>query len=372
LDGSTTVVITTRNRLGYLREAVATALNQGACVREVVVVDDASEDGTWGWLSGLNDPRVRPIRMDKHSERGAGRNVGLEAAAGRYITFLDDDDHLLRGSTRRLIAALEGRPGVAFVVGGRIVFNDQGHRRRARGYPRIRLTRNLTTDVIAGWGAGVGQWLAPTETVRRIGGWDAKLITSEEWEIFLRLSAEGPAVLIPQAVLAERMHPGQWEPEYRDRVMDEIREGFIGTLEGRRRLEAEAVFRAHALEMAAAQAYGRGDYKGAAAGYVRTFAAAPALLRSPLTAPKLLKTTARASAGAVVGSRGAEGVRGLIRTSRRALKRETDSGWRALPVAARLGEEGPTDPRRSANGGGPGASTDPVTRDVAQSSGGSA
>src|SRR5580658_1881005 len=88
------VIIPTRNRLAYLKEAVASVLAQDHRDREVVVVDDASEDGTWAWLSSLTDPDVRVLRMEQHGERSAARNLGLNYAQGKYVLFLDHDDLL--------------------------------------------------------------------------------------------------------------------------------------------------------------------------------------------------------------------------------------------------------------------------------------
>src|SRR5947208_15659485 len=87
-------VIPTRNRLGFLQEAVESARRQTYANWELIVVDDASEDGTWVWLCSLNDLRIRTFRLEHRSERSIARNQGLSKARGEFALFLDDDDLL--------------------------------------------------------------------------------------------------------------------------------------------------------------------------------------------------------------------------------------------------------------------------------------
>jgi glycosyltransferase involved in cell wall biosynthesis len=86
------VVIPTRDRLAYLKEAVASVRAQTFGRWELLIVDDASEDETPDWLGSLEDPHIRVIRLDQHVHRAAARNRGLDLAAGEYVIFLDDDD----------------------------------------------------------------------------------------------------------------------------------------------------------------------------------------------------------------------------------------------------------------------------------------
>jgi hypothetical protein len=334
-EPSTTVVISTRNRLGQLREAVASALAQGGKVREVVVVDDASDDGTWDWLASLSDPRVRAVRHENHSEEipasarmARTKNRGLKEVRTEFVVFLDDDDHLLPGAVDALLAALERQPRAALAIGGRIVFSDEGARRRARNFPHFPLTREILPDLLSGWGAGVGQWLAPTELLRKVGAW-RELPAAEEWEVVVRLSVCGPATLIPTAVMEERMHPGQWgwEPPERTSVMREVRGSFSspGSPKGVR----DVVRANHHIEAAIA-AYDAGRYGEALKAFSHAVRIAPSLLRSPLSGPYLGKRIFRSCVGVVVGPSGAGVLKRTAAAFRRTLNREPEGagGWK--------------------------------------------
>src|SRR5439155_5109675 len=99
-------------------EAVESVRRQTYPNWELIVVDDCSEDDTWPWLSALHDSRIRAVRLDRHSERSAARNLGLAEACGEYILFLDDDDRLMSRALERLVTAILSRPGAVGVAGG--------------------------------------------------------------------------------------------------------------------------------------------------------------------------------------------------------------------------------------------------------------
>lgn len=86
------VVLPVCNGMPYIEEAVVSILGQTFADLELVVIDDGSNDGTFEYLSGLTDRRVRLIRHDANRGIVASLNEGLEAAKGRYIARMDGDD----------------------------------------------------------------------------------------------------------------------------------------------------------------------------------------------------------------------------------------------------------------------------------------
>ena len=82
------VVIPTFGRPAFLAEAVASVLAQTVTDIECIVVDDASPEPA----SLPDDPRTHLIRRATNGGPPAARNTGVDAARGRYVAFLDDDD----------------------------------------------------------------------------------------------------------------------------------------------------------------------------------------------------------------------------------------------------------------------------------------
>lgn len=95
--GDVTTVICARNAAPTIARAVSAARRQGG---PVVVVDDASNDGT-GELARA-DGGVRVVRIDVHRPLGHARNVGVAAVETPWLQWLDADDEVLPGRAAAL------------------------------------------------------------------------------------------------------------------------------------------------------------------------------------------------------------------------------------------------------------------------------
>ncbi|MEV6265142.1 glycosyltransferase [Streptomyces sp. NPDC051784] len=106
-----TVVIPAYNAATTIGKALQSAVNQTYEMVEIVIVDDASTDGTLDIVKGFagHNGRVRVLRRPTNSGGvGAPRNMGIAQAAGQYVMFLDADDELPPRACELLVAgALE-------------------------------------------------------------------------------------------------------------------------------------------------------------------------------------------------------------------------------------------------------------------------
>ena len=91
----------------YIAETIQSVLNQGFENWEWWIVDDKSSDKSVEVIRQFDDPRIHLIALDKNAGAAEARNIGLEKASGRFITFLDSDDvwlpHFLETSLNFLI-----------------------------------------------------------------------------------------------------------------------------------------------------------------------------------------------------------------------------------------------------------------------------
>ena len=103
----TSVIIPVKDRAETVAGAIESALGQmGAEAMEIVVVDDGSGDGTPDVLAGFGDA-IRVIRLEESRGVAHARNVGIEAARGAFVAFLDSDDLWLEGKLESQIPAME-------------------------------------------------------------------------------------------------------------------------------------------------------------------------------------------------------------------------------------------------------------------------
>jgi succinoglycan biosynthesis protein ExoO len=102
------VVITAWNAEPFVANAIKSALDQRGVSVEVVVVDNASTDGTAVAVSALRDPRIRCLRLEPPNRGPAGgRNAALQVVSGTWIAVLDADDVMLPDRLARLVAVGE-------------------------------------------------------------------------------------------------------------------------------------------------------------------------------------------------------------------------------------------------------------------------
>ena len=93
---------------------------------EIVVVDNASTDGSQALVSGF--PRVRLIQLRENVGFSAGNNAGIRATSSDLVLLLNNDTTVPAGAIDRLVAALDADPAAA-VAGPRLV--------DARGEPEL-------------------------------------------------------------------------------------------------------------------------------------------------------------------------------------------------------------------------------------------
>jgi glycosyltransferase involved in cell wall biosynthesis len=149
------VVLPTKDRIDTLPEAVESVLRQTYPVECLVVVDDASTDGTGDYLDALaeNDRRVRVLRTGGVGA-GAARNIGVAACDTDLIAFQDSDDSwkpeflrtlvTLSGPRRVVFSShmLTGLDGTTELVPGRAVLDP----RRALRRTNVASTQTVLVD----------------------------------------------------------------------------------------------------------------------------------------------------------------------------------------------------------------------------------
>jgi glycosyltransferase involved in cell wall biosynthesis len=84
------VVIPTYNRSTLLGDTLRAVLSQRLAPREIIVVDDGSEDDTQAVLAGYGN-QIRPMRIPNSGDL-VPRNTGMRAATKRLVAFCDSDD----------------------------------------------------------------------------------------------------------------------------------------------------------------------------------------------------------------------------------------------------------------------------------------
>lgn len=276
------VVVCTHNRLAWLQECVASVLKQEGPAFELLIVDDASSDGTRDWLSGLRDPAIRILLPEDHLFRAGAANLALSQAGGRHLMLLDDDDVLRDGALQALSSALDRHSDAVAAVGARWTWFTAENYARRDAHPRRTMVRDVFPELLFGWSAVSGQNLYRTALVQDLGGYRQEFSPCDDRDLWLRVAARGKVVLCPETVVTYRLHPDQWRPPNLRAIREAVARRALEGLDEEGRRRGMKLRRSNAWLDQAEDAFTAGRFSAGIGAAGRALAAAPGIYLSPL------------------------------------------------------------------------------------------
>jgi hypothetical protein len=205
---TTSVVITTHNRPDLLPRAVASAQAAGTDV-ELVVVDDASNDETAEVCRDLSG--VKYVRVERNQQVAGARNIGILNSTGEYIAFLDDDDLRLGGSLDLQVAALHSSPDAGLIYGQALISDSRITVRSDIGclepedfYPRQCPHGDVFWELLEQNFIPCGAAVFRRSCLFRIGLLDQTVPGIDDWDLWIRIAAVYPVMVLAQPVMVWR------------------------------------------------------------------------------------------------------------------------------------------------------------------------
>jgi len=202
------VTISTRNRCAVLEKALRSVYAQDYANREILVVDDASEDGTSDYIRSCH-PDIRLFRNEQNKGYIVARNLMMREARGKYLVNIDDDAYFLNGDAiSNVVARMEAEPELG-IINFRVVDPED----RA---PLLPVAEYYTSNF---WGTGHGIRRA---VIQAAGCYrETRTWIGEESDLALRALDRGYRLIqFPHAIVAHpRFAPGReppGSPGYRD------------------------------------------------------------------------------------------------------------------------------------------------------------
>lgn len=206
------VCIPTRDRARWIGTALRSVFEQTLADFEVIVLDDASRDGTAEVVDRWRDSRLRYHRHDTAIGVAANRNACLSMARGEYIAWLDSDDAYHPRMLEVQSARLGELPRVALVHGAADIIDGDGE--LLPDWPPA-----FTRDVVEPGESAFRELTlhnyvaSPTVMVRRrvhdaVGPYLTRLESGEDWEMWLRIARHGDI-----AYTAERLGRYRWHED---------------------------------------------------------------------------------------------------------------------------------------------------------------
>lgn len=204
------VVIPTHNRATLVRRAIGSVLQQTHAEFEVVVVDDASVDGTEAVVAGIQDARIRLLRLNTRSGPARARNHGIQASRGELVALLDSDDEWVPTKLERQVSCLAGsadpeRTLVYCFHARRDTLTDRTITQRTTAHEGS----SCFAQLVRGWGFVTSSPLLRRSLLLTAGGFDETLPAGEDHDLWLRLAAAGVHfAAVSEALVLVHHHAG--------------------------------------------------------------------------------------------------------------------------------------------------------------------
>jgi GT2 family glycosyltransferase len=203
---SVSAVIPAFNRERFVGEAIESVLRQARPVDEIIVVDDGSTDGTAQVAASF--PGVKLVRLPTTLGTAGARNAAVRAATGDLLAWLDSDDVWLPEHTATVVSLLERHPTCVVAFTSAEYF---GKREGLWQLPGV--TEDEPFDALAVSFKRTISTMSPSLTRRRavlaVNGFDESLRCSVDFDLFLRLSLQGPFVCSHRVTTRYRWHGDQ-------------------------------------------------------------------------------------------------------------------------------------------------------------------
>lgn len=202
------VVLAVYNGRPYIAAALDGLLAQTYRDFEVIVVDDASTDGTWECLSAyaVRDPRFRLLRNERNRGVAHSRNRALAEARGRLIACHDADDVSHPERLARQVSLLESQPGIGMVGTAPEFIDSAGQPLPNDNFPVLTGDPELQRQLLVANCFVAGSVMLRRECLERVGRYDQSLAPSEDYDLWLRLAEVTQLATLPEPLYAYRQH----------------------------------------------------------------------------------------------------------------------------------------------------------------------
>lgn len=200
------VVMPTFNSAKYLTAAISSILNQTLKNFEFIIIDDGSTDSTGKIIKRFSRKDKRIIIIKNKINLGIVKslNKGIEKSKGEYIARMDSDDWSYPDRLGKQISFMKKHPDVV-ICGGKINICDENLKiKSTRHYPTT--DKKIRENIFE-----INPFAHPAvmykkTAVIKAGGYNEKLFTVEDYDLYFRLGKFGKFRNLTSNLLKLRTH----------------------------------------------------------------------------------------------------------------------------------------------------------------------
>ncbi len=186
------VIMPVYNRKDVVMMAIDSVLNQTYDNFELIVVDDASTDGTTELLKTINHDKVKVIFHEKNKYASGARNTGLKHSNGEYIAYLDSDNILDERYLAATVGAFLELPDAGGIYSAQYRYETYDSKPFAIQFGSFNKSLLHNHNFV-----DMNCFAHRRDVYEDIGGFDETLKGADDWELILKISNNYKIYSIP-------------------------------------------------------------------------------------------------------------------------------------------------------------------------------
>ena len=199
-----TVVMPVFNAGEYLRAAIESILQQTFADLELIIINDASTDGSGSIINDHKDSRIKNLVNNQHVGPGESRNRAIRIANGSFIALMDADDISEPRRLESQIAFLKANRDTGLLATWGTVIDQEGNPGKQVKVPqnsfllrwRLLLNNKLIHSSV----------MFPAQILKDLGGYDRAFPYAEDYELYSRIILDHQVAVIPDLLVRWRRH----------------------------------------------------------------------------------------------------------------------------------------------------------------------
>jgi len=196
----TSVIITCHNYGKYLKESIDSVINQTTSSKEIIVINDASDDETEEIALSFGN-KISYYFVDfKNAQKS--RNFGLKKSKGEYVIFLDADDYFRNDLLEKMQSEMDNDHELVLIYSDRENFGNDTILKNL-GIENSWKTLDYDYEKLI-----FGNYISLPSLIRRENfiGFDEEINRFQDWEAWITLLKNGKAKRIPEPLFFVRFH----------------------------------------------------------------------------------------------------------------------------------------------------------------------
>lgn len=211
------VIMPVYNCVAYIEDAVSCVLNQTFTDFELLIIDDASTDGTTTILKKFTDTRIKLILKPVNQGVSSAVNDGFRLAKGKYIARMDGDDVIVKERLEKQVDILDNNPNI-YICGSLVQYF--GNSNSVVSFKETH--EEIITELLLYCSICMGASMFRRKELSSYF-FDENKKSGEDYDFWTKVAWLGEIYNIQEVLLLYRMHDNQASKQHKQQqILDDI------------------------------------------------------------------------------------------------------------------------------------------------------